>query len=266
VAIVLSDLWFEASVYHVGILWPLYCLTFDLYLLFISSVSCGHCIVWPSICSFCLSRRYRLAIVLSDLRFVASIYLVGILKPLYCLTFDLFILFILSVSYGHCIVWPSICSFCLSRLYLVAILMFDLWFVASVYLVGILWPLYCLTFDLLLLFIPSVYCGHCIVWSSIWSFCLFRRYLLVIVLSDLRFVASVHLVGFFWPLYCMTFDLKLLFISSVSGGHCIVWPSICSFCLSRRFLLAIVLYDLRLVASIYHVGILWPLYCLTFDL
>jgi hypothetical protein len=81
-----------------------------------------------------------------DLRFVASIYLVGILKPLYCLTFDLFILFILSVSYGHCIVWPSICSFCLSRLYLVAIVLSDLRFVASVYLVGILCPLYCLTF------------------------------------------------------------------------------------------------------------------------
>jgi hypothetical protein len=63
VAIVLSDLRFVASVYLVGILWPLYCLTFDLLLLFISSVSCGHCIVCPSICSFCLSRRYRMALV-----------------------------------------------------------------------------------------------------------------------------------------------------------------------------------------------------------
>jgi hypothetical protein len=67
----------------------LYCLPFDLLLLFISSVSCGHCIVCPSICSFCLSRRYLVAIVLSDLRFVASVYLVGILWPLYFLTFDL---------------------------------------------------------------------------------------------------------------------------------------------------------------------------------
>jgi hypothetical protein len=30
--------------------------------------------------------------------------------------------------------------------------------------------------------------------------------------------------------------------------------------------LAIVLYDLRFVASVYLVGILWPLYCLTVDL
>jgi hypothetical protein len=128
------------------------------------------------------------------------------------------------------------------------------------------WPLYCMTFDLKLLFISSVSSGHVIVWPLICSFYLSRRYLEAIVLSDLRFVASVHLVGFFWPLYCMTFDLKLLFISSVSCGHFIVWPLICSFCLFRRFLLAIVLYDLRFVASIYLVGILWPLYCLTFDL
>jgi hypothetical protein len=44
---------------------------------------CGHYIVWPSICSFCLSSRYLVAIVLSDLRFVASVYLVGILWQLH---------------------------------------------------------------------------------------------------------------------------------------------------------------------------------------
>ena len=104
--------------------WPLHCLTFDLQLLFISSVSCGHCIVQPSLCSFYLSRRYIVAIVLSDLRFVPTLYLVGF-----------FVAFVLS----------------------------ELRFVASIYLVGILWPLYCLTFDLQLLFISSVSCGHCIV-------------------------------------------------------------------------------------------------------
>jgi hypothetical protein len=41
-----------------------------------------------SISSFCLSRRYSVAIVLSDLRFVASLYFVDILWPLYCLTFE----------------------------------------------------------------------------------------------------------------------------------------------------------------------------------
>ena len=87
VAIILSDLWFVSSVYLVGILWPLYFLTVDLYLLFISSVSCGHCIVWPSICSFSLTRRYPLPIIFSDLRFVTSVYLIGILWSLYCLYF-----------------------------------------------------------------------------------------------------------------------------------------------------------------------------------
>jgi hypothetical protein len=149
---------------------PLYCLTIDLHILFILSVSYGHWIVWPSICCFCLSRRYLVAIVLSDIRFVASFHLVGFFWPLYCLTFDLLLLFILSVSVGHCIVWPSICSFWLSRRYHLAIVMSDFWFVASVYLVGIVWPLYCLTFDLLLLFISSVSCGHCIVWPSILSY------------------------------------------------------------------------------------------------
>ena len=69
---------------------------------------------------------------------------------------------------------------------------------------------------------------------------------MAIVLSDLRFVVSVYLVGIVWPLYCLTFDLLLLF--------------------SRRYLEAIVLSDLRFVHSVYLVGILWPLYCLTFDL
>jgi hypothetical protein len=99
---------------------PLYFLTFDLLLLFISSVSWGHCIVWPSICTFCLSCRYLMAIVLSDLQFVVSVYLVGIVWPLYCLTFDLLLLFILSWSVGHCIAWPPICSFRVSCRYLLA--------------------------------------------------------------------------------------------------------------------------------------------------
>jgi hypothetical protein len=34
-----------------------------------------------------------------------------------------------------------------------------------------------------------------------------EMYLVAIVLSDLRFLASVYLVGILWPLYCLTFDL-----------------------------------------------------------
>jgi hypothetical protein len=92
---------------------------------------------------------------------------------------------------------------------------------------------------------PLVYCGHCIVCPStydsgypfgiLWSLCCLSCdlrfwlplwYLVVIVLSVLRFTILVT------PL--------------ISCGHCIVCPSI---------------YD-----SGYLFGILWSLYCLSFDL
>jgi hypothetical protein len=132
--------------------------------------------------------------------FVCSFFLM-----LYCLSFDLrfwiplwhLVVIVLSVlrftilltslvSCGHCIVCSSI---------------YD-----SGYLFGILWSLYCLSFDLRF-------------WLPLW-------YLVVIVLSVLRFTILVT------PL--------------VSCGHCIVCPLI---------------YD-----SGYPFGILWSLYCLSFDL
>ena len=58
---------------------------------------------------------------------------------------------------------------------------------ASVYLFGIMWPLYCLFFyDLRLLITSLVSCGHCIVCSStIYGFWLPLWYLVAIVLSVL---------------------------------------------------------------------------------
>ena len=58
----------------------------------------------------------------------------------------------------------------------------------------------------------------------------------------------VRLSFFFWPLYCLSSDLRLL-----SSGHCIVCPPTYGF-----FLLAIVLSVLRLTASFF-----WSLYCLS---
>ena len=55
----------------------------------------------------------------------------------------------------------------------------------------------------------------------------------------------VRLSFFFWPLYCLSSDLRLL-----SSGHCIVCPPTYGF-----FLLAIVLSVLRLTASEYSFGI-----------
>jgi hypothetical protein len=157
------------------------------------SVSCGHCIVWPSICSFCLSRRYLLAIIFSDLRFVTSVYLIGILWPLYCLTFDTEATNrrsdnTMATRYrpdkqklqieGQTIQWPQDTDE-INRSYKSKVRKYN----------------------------DQVYCGHCIVWPSICCFCLSRRYLVAIVLSDLRFFASVYLVCILWPLYCLTFDL-----------------------------------------------------------
>jgi hypothetical protein len=53
-AIVLSVLLFMASDYPFGIWWPLYCLSFYLWLLITPLVSCGHCIVCPFIYGFWL--------------------------------------------------------------------------------------------------------------------------------------------------------------------------------------------------------------------
>jgi hypothetical protein len=87
-----SVLWFTASDYPFGILWPLYCLSFDLRLLITPLVSCGHCIVCSAIYGFWLPLWYIVAIGLSGLRFPASVY---------------------SFSFGHCIDCPWDYGFCL---------------------------------------------------------------------------------------------------------------------------------------------------------
>ena len=212
-AIVLSVLLrFPASDYPFSIFWPLYCLSFDSRLLITPLVSFGHCIVCPSsIPGFWLPLWYLLAIVLSVLlRFPASDYPFGIFWPLYCLSFDSRLLITPLVSFGHCIVCPSIPGFWL-----------PLWY---------LWPLYCLSFNSRLLITPLVSFGHCIVCPSISGFWLPLWYLLAIVLSVLRFSASDYPFGIFWPLYCLSFfDSRLLITPLVSFGHCIVCPSIPGF-------------------------------------
>ena len=279
-AIVLSVLvWFTASDYLFGIFWPLYCLSlFDLQLLITSLVSFGHCIVCPClIYSFWLPLWYLLAIVLSVLVwFTASDYLFGIFWPLCCLSlFDLQLLITSLVSFGHCVVCPClIYSFWLPLWYLLAIVFSVLVrFIASDYLFGIFWPLYCLSlFDFQLLITSLVSFGHCIVCPClIYSFWLPLWYLLAIVFPFLVwFTASDYLFGNFWPWCCLSlFDLQLLITSLVSVGHCIVCPClIYSFWLPLWYLLAIVLSVLVwFTASDYLFGIFWPLCCLSlFDL
>jgi hypothetical protein len=161
-----------ASHYPFGIFWPLYCLSFyTLRLLITPLVSFGHCIVCPStLYGFSLLLWYLLAIVLSVfLRFTASHYPFGIFWPLYCLSFyALRILITPLVSFGHCIVCPTLYGFSLPLWYLLAIVLSVLLrFTASHYSFDIFWSLYCLSFYALrLLITPLVSFGHCIVCPS----------------------------------------------------------------------------------------------------
>ena len=275
---------FTTSDYPFGIFWPLYCLYFlDLRLLITSLVSCGHCIVCPSsIYDFWLLFWYLVAIVLSVLpRFTTSDYPFCILWPLYCLSLlDLRLLITLLVSYGRCIVCPSsIYDFWL-----------PLWYLVALYFRSFL--------DLRFLITPLVSCSHCIVcpssiydfwlplWylvaivlsvlprfciichSSIYDFWLPLWYLVAIVLSALpRFTTSDYPLGILRPLYCLSFlNLPLLITPLVSCGHCIVCPSsFYDFWLPRWCLVAFILsFPPLFPTSDYPVGILWPLYCLSF--
>ena len=259
-----------ASDYPFGIFWPLCCQSFyEIWLLIIPLVSFGHCVVSPSSSyGFWLSLWYLLAIVLSVLlRVTASNYPVGIFWPLCCQSFfELRLLIIPLVSFGHCVVSPSSYGFWLSLWYLLAIVLSVLRVTASDYPFGIFWPLCCQSFfELRLLIIPLVSFGHCVVSPSSYGFWLSRWYLLAIVLSVLlRVTASDYPFGIFWPLCCQSFELRLLIIPLVSFGHCVVSPSSYGFWLSLWYLLAIVLSVLRVTASNYPFGIFWPLCCQSF--
>jgi hypothetical protein len=264
--IVLSLLPFTASDYTFGIFLSLYCPSFHLQLLITSLVSFGHCIVSPSIYSFRLHLWYLLVIVLSHLPFTASDYTFGIFWSLYCLSFHLQLLITALVSFGHCIVSPSIYVFWLPLCYLLVIVLSLLPYTPSDYSFVIFWSMYCLSFHLRLLITPLFSFGHCIVSPSIYSFWLKLWYLLVIVLSLLPFTASDYTFGIFWSLYCLSFHLQLLLTALVSFGHYIVSPSIYSFWLHLWYLLVIVLSLLPFTASDYTSGIFWSLNCLSFHL
>ena len=103
-------------------------------------------------------------------------------------------------------------------LFLLAIVLSMLWFMASDYPFGIFWPLCCLCFDLWLLITPLVPFGHCVVYALIYGFWLPLWYLLAIVLSMLWFMAFDYPFGIFWPLCCLCFDLWLLITPLVSSN------------------------------------------------
>jgi hypothetical protein len=181
-AIVLSVVWTTASDYPFDICWPLYCLSFELRLLITSLISVGHCIVCPLNYGFWLPIWYTLAIVLSVLWITASDYPFHICWPLYCLSFELRLLITPLISVGHCIVCPFNYGFWLPLWYTLAIALSVLWTTASDYLLDILWPLYCLSFELRHLITSLIYFGHCIVCPLNYGFWLPLWYILAIIL------------------------------------------------------------------------------------
>jgi hypothetical protein len=247
-AIVLSALlWFTDYDYPFGIFWPLRCLFFDLRIMIIPLVSFGHCVVCPSlIYELWLSLWYLLAIALSVLWFTDYDFPFGICWPLCWLSFfDLRIMIIPLVSFGHCVVCPLIYGLWVSLWYLlVIVLSVLLWFTDYDYPFSIAWPLCCLSFfDLRIMIIPLVSFGYCVVcpsliyglWLSLWC-------LLAIVLSVLLWFTDYdYPFSIFWPLRCLSFDLRIMIIPLVSFGHCVVCPLIYGLWLSLWYLLAIVL-------------------------
>jgi hypothetical protein len=185
--IVLSVLRLTASDYLLGIFWSLYCLFFDWRLLITSYVSFGHCIVCTSIDGRQyndqkIPKRESEAVNRRTDNTMTKRYQRGNQKP--------------SIE-GQTIQWPK-----------------------DTYEVIRSRQSYCLFFDWWLLITSYLSFGHCIVCSSIDGFWLPLWYLLVIVLSVLRLTASDYLIGIFWPLYCLSFDWRLLNTSLVSFGHC----------------------------------------------
>jgi hypothetical protein len=102
---------YRDSDYPFGIFWPSCCqFFFDILILITLLVSFGHCVVSSSSkYRFWLPFWYLLAIVLSDLlRYTDSDYPFGIFWPLCCqFFFDIRILIIPLVSFGHCVVSSS---------------------------------------------------------------------------------------------------------------------------------------------------------------
>jgi hypothetical protein len=137
--------------------------------------------------------------------------------PLCCLSFfDLQILITPFVSFGHCVVCPSlIYSFWLPLWYLLTIVLSVLlWFMDSDYPFGIFWPLCCLSFfDLRILITPLVSFVHCVVCPAlIYGFWLPLWYLLAFVLSFLLwFMDSDYPFGIF----------KLFWYINLSNKDCI---------------------------------------------
>ena len=148
------------------------------------------CVICPSIYSFWLPLWYLLIIVLSFPPFTASDCPFDIFWSLCYLSLHLQLLIAPLISFGHCVICPSIYSFWLP---------FD-----------IFWSLCYPSLHLQLLIAPLISFDHWVICPSIYSFWLPLWYLLVIVLSVPPFTASDCPFDIFWSLCYPSLHLQLL--------------------------------------------------------
>jgi hypothetical protein len=154
----MTDLWYFFSLAYILIednsncrnclpfwstwVYPQFLVFYVVFVDLVCTFSFGHCVVCPSLIDvFWLLLWYLLAIVLSVLLWLTYFdYLFGIFWPLCCLSFfDWRILITSLISFGHCVVCPSLIDvFWLPLWYLLAIVLSVLlWLTSSDYLFGI---------------------------------------------------------------------------------------------------------------------------------
>ena len=264
--IVLSVPPFTASDCPFDIFWSLCYLSLHLQLLIAPLISFGHCVICPSIYSFWLPLWYLLVIVLSVPPFTASDCPFDIFWSLCYLSLHLQLLIAPLISFGHCVICPSIYSFWLPLWYLLVIVLSVPPFTASDCPFDIFWSLCYLSLHLQLLIAPLISFGHCVICPSIYSFWLPLWYLLVIVLSVPPFTASDCPFDIFWSLCYLSLHLQLLIAPLISFGHCVICPSIYSFWLPLWYLLVIVLSVPPFTASDCPFDIFWSLCYLSLHL
>ena len=248
------------------IFWSLCCLSLHLQLLIAPLVSFGHCVICPSIYSFWLPLWYLLVIVLSVPPVTASDCPFDIFWSLCYLSLQLQLLIAPLISFGHCVIRPSIYSFWLPLWYLLVIVLSVPPFTASDCPFGIFWSLCYLYLHLQLLIAHLVSFGHCVICPSSYSFWLPLCYLLVIVLSVPPFTASDCPFAILWSLCYPSLHLQLLIALLISFGHCVICPSIYSFWLPLWYLLVIVLSVPPVTASDCPFEIVWSLCFLSLQL
>jgi hypothetical protein len=115
--------------------------------------------------------------------FTASDCPFGIVWSLCYLSLHLQLLIAPLISFGHCVICPSIYNFWLPLWYLLIIVLSVPPFTASDCPFDIFWSLCYLSLHLQLLIAPSISFDHCVICPSIYSFWLPLWYLLIIVLS-----------------------------------------------------------------------------------